>query len=216
MRAWTIRIEGLSKSYGSQPVLQDLRMELAGGGIYCLMASSGAGKTTLLRLLTGLEEPDGGSVRYICPGTAGGRVDCSAGNSPAGWSRTPSQMTFACVFQEDRLCPGLGIERNIRLARPTVTGEALREEIQKLLPAEALSKPVSEFSGGMGRRAALLRAMLAPGEVILMDEPFTGLDEESRQTACRYVLERRAGRTLLFTTHHEEEGRMMGAVFCSF
>lgn len=199
MRAWTIQAEGLGKSYGSLTVLQDFHMELPGGGIYCLMAPSGAGKTTLLRLLAGLEQPDRGRIRYVLP----------------GMDRAPGQMTFSFVFQEDRLCPGLGVEKNIGLVRPVVTGQALREEIGKLLPQEALWKPVSEFSGGMSRRAALLRAMLSPGEILLMDEPFTGLDEDSRQAAYRYVQEQRRGRTLLFTTHHEEEAEALGAVLCS-
>lgn len=205
MKAWTIQTEGLCKSYGSEPVLKDLHLELTGGGIYCLMAPSGAGKTTLLRLLAGLEEPDSGMIRYSCPQT--GMED----RETAVRTCLPGQMTFAVVFQEDRLCPGLGVEKNIQLVRPIVTGRQLREEISQLLPGEAMSRPVSEFSGGMRRKAALLRAMLSPGQVILMDEPFTGLDEDSRLAAYRYVLKRRSGRTLLFTTHHEEEEKALGA-----
>lgn len=201
MKGWTIQADGLCKSYGSQSVLKDFDMELAGGGIYCLMAPSGAGKTTLLRLLSGLEQPDRGKIRYI--------------STEAETACTPAQMTFAFVFQEDRLCPGLGAVKNVELVHPVVTGQMLQEEIGRLLPREALSKPVSEFSGGMSRRTALLRAMLSPGEVLLMDEPFTGLDEDSRQAAYRYVLEHRNGRTLLFTTHHEEEGKALGAAFYS-
>ena len=182
-----IEIQRLSKSYNSTLVFQNVDLQLEDGGIYCLLAPSGAGKTTLFRILMGLEQPDSGRITGL----------------PAG--------PVAAVFQEDRLCPGLTAEKNIQMIRPSVTGEALRRELLTLLPADSLNKPVREFSGGMRRRVALMRAMLAPGQLLLMDEPFTGLDEDTREAAMEYVLARRRGRTLLFTTHHVEEAERLGA-----
>ena len=187
----TLEIRSLSKSYNGIPVFQNVDLQLEEGGIYCLLAPSGAGKTTLFRILMGLETADSGQITGIPKGPV------------------------AAVFQEDRLCLALTAGKNIQLVRPMITGSALEEELKKLLPQESLEKPVSEFSGGMRRRVALMRALLAPGQLLLMDEPFTGLDEETREAAMEYVLAQRRGRTLIFTTHHLEEAEKLGAV-CIF
>jgi len=183
----TITIQGLSKSYDGITVFQNVDLHLEDGGIYCLLAPSGAGKTTLFRILMGLEQPDSGRVTGL------------------------PQGPMAAVFQEDRLCPELTAQKNIQLVHPIVTGETLKQELRKLLPEDSLDKPVSEFSGGMRRRVSLMRAMLAPGQLLVMDEPFTGLDEATREAAMDYVLAHRRGRTLIFTTHHMEEAQRLGA-----
>ena len=183
----TVRLSDAGKAYNGVWVFRHLHLTFEDGGTYCLMAPSGAGKTTLLRLLMGLEHPDEGIVEG---------ADRSA---------------VSAVFQEDRLCPGLGAEKNILLVNPVCSGAALTEEIIRLLPADSLAQPVSEYSGGMRRRVSLLRAMLHPGSLILMDEPFNGLDAATRDAAIRYVKEKQQGRTLIFATHHQEEARAMGA-----
>ena len=85
----------------------------------------------------------------------------------------------------------------------------LKKELLKLLPEECLTRPVSTLSGGMKRRVAILRAMLAPSDILLLDEPFTGLDEGTKQEVIRYILDRRAGRFLLVTTHQEEDALLL-------
>ena len=187
----TIDIRNLSKSYNGIPVFQNVDLQLEEGGIYCLLAPSGAGKTTLFRILMGLEKPDQGQIAGV----------------PTG--------PVAAVFQEDRLCMALTAEKNIQLVRPVITEATLEDELKKLLPRDSLEKPVSEFSGGMRRRVALMRALLSYGQLLLMDEPFTVLDEETREAAMEYVLAQRRGRTLIFTTHHLEEALKLGAV-CIF
>lgn len=180
-------IQKLCKSYDGIPVFQDVDLQLEDSGIYCLLAPSGAGKTTLFRILMGLEQADSGRITGLPEGP------------------------LAVVFQEDRLCPVLTAQKNIQLVRPVLTGKELEQELLVLLPADSLNKPVSEFSGGMRRRVALMRALLAPGQLLLMDEPFTGLDEDTREAAIEYVLNHRRDRTLLFTTHHVEEADRLGA-----
>lgn len=83
--------------------------------------------------------------------------------------------------------------------------------IKHLLPEDSLKKPVSEFSGGMKRRTAILRAILAPADIVLMDEPFTGLDPETKQQAARMINEYTAGKLLLFSTHSQEDAALLGA-----
>lgn len=183
----TVVIHDLGKYYQNKPVFCHVNIRLEEGGVYALMAPSGAGKTTLLRILMGLETNEEGSIE----GLEGQRI--------------------AAVFQEDRLCPSLNAIENIRLVDPVCSKKVLIEELKKLLPADSLKIPVSAFSGGMRRRVSLLRALLSPGELLFFDEPFNGLDKQSRQTAVEYVQEKRRGRTLLFTTHYPEEARALGA-----
>ena len=77
----------------------------------------------------------------------------------------------------------------------------IRRHLENVLPGVSLDKPVSELSGGERRRVALVRAILAPGEVLLLDEPFTGLDEAATQTVKEYIERETAGRTVLLTDH---------------
>ena len=112
--------------------------------------------------------------------------------------------SFSAVFQEDRLLEGYTALQNIRF----VTG--------RWYPAHELTAiikhlPVSEFSGGMKRRTAILRAILAPADIVLMDEPFTGLDPDTKQQAARMINKYTAGKLLLFSTHSQEDAALLGA-----
>ena len=108
------------------------------------------------------------------------------------------------AFQEDCLCSELTAEENAKLAG----GVPALEEI---LPEEAVGKKAGELSGGMKRRVAVARAMSAPGDLVLLDEPFSGLDEATKEKVMEYVLNKRSGRTLLFTTHDSEDVKKMQA-----
>ena len=149
----TLTLENLQKSYGSLPVLDHCSFSFSSGRIYCLMGPSGSGKTTLFRILMGLEPADGGSIRF-----------------------EPSSPEFSAVFQEDRLCETFSPVENLRFVLgKSVSREDIRRELSLLLPEESLSRPVFTLSGGMKRRTAICRAMTAHSDLIIMDEPFTGL-----------------------------------------
>ena len=172
-----IHIENLCKSYGGSPVLKNVSFT-AGPGVTCIMAPSGSGKTTLLRILLGLERPDSGTVGL------------------------PEKCRWSAVFQEDRLLEGLDAMGNLRF----VLGSALDEAAALALLAElgledAVGKPAREFSGGMKRRLALARALLAPFDVLALDEPFTGLDQDNRERAWQCVREHAAGKPVLLVSH---------------
>lgn len=184
-----ISFRNVSKAYGEQRVLSDFSLTLEAGGRYCLMAPSGEGKTTLLRLLDRTLIPDAGTVEGV-----------------------PERIGM--VFQEDRLCGGFDAVTNILLTRADIASKEeaagiVRTEAAKILPEECLTKPVNELSGGMKRRCAVLRAMLSGAELIVMDEPFAGLDEENRKRTAAYILENLGGRTLLVTTHREEDAALL-------
>ncbi|MDO4291868.1 MAG: ATP-binding cassette domain-containing protein [Eubacteriales bacterium] len=186
--AGSLLIRGLCKSFDEKNVLSHLTLSLSCPGSYCLMAPSGTGKTTLFSILLGLEQADCGSIE----GLDGKRI--------------------SAVFQENRLLEGYDALTNLRL----VTGSRLcLHQLQALfltlLPADAFKQPVSEFSGGMKRRLALLRALAVPFDILLLDEPFTGLDEENRQKAAALIRERTAGKLVIASSHLEGDAELLGA-----
>ena len=172
-----IVVRNLCKSFGEQMVLRDLSFT-AGPGITCVMAPSGSGKTTLLRILLGLERPDSGTVE----GLAGKRL--------------------SAVFQEDRLLEHLSAEGNLRfvLGRE-YDPKTARAMLSRLDLPDTGAQPVGEFSGGMKRRLALARALLAPFDALALDEPFTGLDRENRARALAAIRETAGNRPVLLVTH---------------
>lgn len=189
----SIRMEGLRKSYGDHQIFKNLTMELRAGGSYALMGPSGAGKTTLLHILMGLTSPDGGTLSGL------------------------SQKRISPVFQENRLCEFLTAAENIAVVRPrgSLRDRSSLEDINRclseILPEESLSRQVSTYSGGMKRRAAIARALLTDSDMVILDEPFSGLDQETRKTVADFILKYRRDRTLLFTTHEEEDAALLGA-----
>lgn len=181
-----VRIEHLSKSYGGHAVLRDVSRTLP-EGITCLMAPSGTGKTTLLRLLLGLERPDGGTIR----GLTGKRL--------------------SAVFQEDRLLPQLDAEGNLRFALGADFEPAAARELLETLGLREGDKPVRDYSGGMRRRLALARALLADADFLALDEPFTGLDAENRAAALACIRRYGAGRVILLVSHEAQDAAVLEA-----
>ena len=172
-----IVVKHLCKSFGEQAVLGDLSFT-AGPGITAVMAPSGSGKTTLLRILLGLDTADSGTVE----GLAGKRI--------------------SAVFQEDRLLEHLSAEGNLRFVLGRAYDpQAARILLDRLDLPDTGTQPVREFSGGMKRRLALARALLAPFDALLLDEPFTGLDRENRERALAAIRDTAGDRPVLLVTH---------------
>lgn len=181
-----LEICGLTKRFGEKTLFEDLDLTLAEPAV--LWAPSGWGKTTLLRVLMGLETPTSGSVQGV------GRV--------------------SAVFQEDRLCPQLNAVQNVALVLPGLEIQH-REQIeicfQQLgLDLTALVLPARKLSGGQKRRVALLRALLAPSDTLLLDEPFTGMDPETLQKAAALIRERGGGKNVLLATHDRDAIAALG------
>lgn len=182
-----IEIRNLRKSYDGKPVLRGLNLTLPSGRVTAILAPSGYGKTTLLRCLLSLETPDGGTI----DGLEGVRV--------------------SAVFQEDRLCEGFGPVANLRLVAPRLTDSEAMEALRAFHLEGSADQPVSAFSGGMKRRVALLRALLADYDLLLLDEPFHGLDEELREQIMEETARRSRGRTVVLVTHDPYEAECMEA-----
>ncbi|MCH5256417.1 MAG: ATP-binding cassette domain-containing protein [Lachnospiraceae bacterium] len=186
-----IELKAVCKSYGGQKIIDDFSCTIKQGGHYCLTAPSGAGKTTLLKLINRIEQPDSGTIEI------GSGQDCRIG----------------MVFQEDRLCGKYNTITNVMIAaKASLSREDIYEEAAKILPKDCLEKPVSELSGGMKRRCAILRAMLSESDIVIMDEPFNGLDKENREKTAAYIQGKINGKTLLITTHRGEDIELTGGV----
>ena len=182
-----LQVHNLCKSYGGETVLRDVSFT-AGPGVTCLMAPSGAGKTTLLRILLGLETADSGTMRI------------------------PADCRWAAVFQEDRLLEQLDAMGNLRFALGPELNEAEAAALlEELGLGSAAGKPVREFSGGMKRRLALARALLAPSDALALDEPFTGLDGENRERAIACIRRAAREKPVLLVTHEEADAAGLAA-----
>lgn len=181
-----VTTENLSVSFGEKQVLRALSLTFPAGSCTAVMGPSGCGKTTLLRVLMGLEKTYTGCV-----------------------SGVPEKRS--AVFQEDRLQDFYSALMNLRLTLPGVKSDALLRELALLgLTEDDVRKPAQSLSGGMKRRVALARAMLADSDIVFLDEPFKGLDETTRARAVEYVRSRRNGRTLIAVTHDEREALALG------
>ena len=117
------------------------------------------------------------------------------------------------MFQENRLCEPFTPVDNIVMVIPGRTSRSrkqAREELSRLLPEEALSRPVSTLSGGMKRRVSIVRALSVPCDMIIMDEPFTGLDENTKLSVIRYIKEKTRDKLVIISTHQEEDVALLG------
>lgn len=171
----------------SAMVLRKFSLALPAHGVVCLVGPSGCGKTTALRLLAGLETPLAGAVR--------GRRD----------------LTVSMVFQEDRLLPWESVLDNaITNRQPEHRAQAL-SWLHVLGLGDRLDARVADLSGGMRRRVALARAMAAPHDVLLLDEPFTGLDEPTWRSAAERIAAASRNRLVVMTTHLIQQAEAMGA-----
>ena len=169
-----LRVEGLCKSYNGKRVLEGLSAVFP-DGVTWIAAPSGTGKTTLLRLLLGLERPDGGSI-------------------------LGADRRWAAVFQEDRLREHLSAAGNLRFVLGEVPPEA-GALLERLGLSPGDPRPVREWSGGMKRRLALARALLAPSDALALDEPLNGLDEGNRGRCLELIQAAGAGKPVLLAAH---------------
>ena len=181
-----MKIQHLCKSFDGKMVLDHVSLTLESGGTACLMAPSGRGKTTLLRCIAGLETPDSGQITDL-----------------------PERIAY--VFQDDRLCDGFSAVDNIRLVTGKALGEGeIRRHLEQLGLAGSLDQPVRELSGGMRRRVVISRAVCFGADLLLLDEPFKGLDDEARQQTADYILRHRGAAAILCVTHDREDAAALG------
>ena len=183
-----LSIHGICKTFDGRPVLENISFDFPEAAVTALRGPSGCGKTTLVNIILGLLAPDAGEVRL------------------------PANARTAAVFQEDRLIEHFSAARNVRLTAPaSVTDRQIQAALAELGLASEGEKRVSEFSGGMRRRVAVVRAALFQPHLLLLDEPFKGLDEEMRAKTAAFLCRACAQATTILVTHNETEAALMGA-----
>lgn len=173
--------ERVGKRYGGRTVLSGLDWRLEPGERWLIKGASGVGKTTLLRLLVGLERPDEGRISGA------------------------EKLRFSMCFQENRLCEQMNGVMNLAMVCGQLKPEQIRKLLKRLLPEEAIERPAGTLSGGMARRVALARALAAPSEVVVLDEPFAGLDADSRENALEFIEAQLGERALVLVSHEPVE-----------
>ncbi|MEG2396410.1 MAG: ATP-binding cassette domain-containing protein [Oscillospiraceae bacterium] len=174
-----IKIENLNKSYKEKIVIKDFSLTLKIDKTIAVMGESGCGKTTLLRLIAGIEKPDSGKI-----------------------TKPPTKISF--MFQEDRLLPWLNAFENVKL----VGSEDTAKKYLSLLGLENdfNTKP-NELSGGMQRRVALARALSFNSDLIILDEPFKGIDESLKDKLIDVIKSEK--RDIILVTHNKSDAKKL-------
>ena len=183
-----IRLENVCKSFDSHTVLSELSLTVLQGEHVAIMGESGCGKTTLLRIIAGLEKVDSGVV--------------------TGYSTSD----VAVVFQESRLFDSFSVLDNVACVMNLPMMEA-RERARVLLQSvglsDALSLYPSELSGGMAQRVSIARAMAVDLPILLLDEPFSALDEGTRKKMTGLLLDFCQNKTLVLVTHSRKDAEAL-------
>ena len=181
-----LECQDLFISFGDRTVITGCSLSLAAGDRVALMGPSGCGKTTLLRIVLSLQKPDRGSI-------------------------ITSAQRIGAVFQEPRLLPWRTAAENVNLVlsdRPETMSEA-RAWLDRLELSDALDLYPAELSGGMQQRVSIARALSISPDLLVLDEPFKGLDAELHDRVLETVCTSLSGAALLLATHSEEEAEAL-------
>ncbi|MEM8875160.1 MAG: ABC transporter ATP-binding protein [Planctomycetota bacterium] len=195
-----VRVEAVSHRYGRGPmVVRDVSLHLQPGLVHCLLGDSGCGKTTLLRLIAGLEKPTRGTIAINGSSVDDARVHVSPERRPVGF-----------VFQDYALFPHLSVRRNVMFGmteRRRYRKAAADELIGRVGMTGFENAMPHTLSGGQQQRIAIARALARNPKVMLLDEPFSGLDANLRETLRTQTLAvlRDAGVAVLMVTHDPRE-----------
>lgn len=197
-----LRVEKLSKSFGTVNAIADISVEFAQGEFTCIVGPSGCGKTTLLKCLSGLMAPTGGKVV----------LDSETVTRP------PKKM--ALVFQDysRSLFPWMTVRQNVAfpLRNKALSADESKRLVEESLEAVDLSAAMDRYpwqlSGGMQQRTSIARAIAYQPEILLMDEPFASVDAQTRANLedLMLAIKARYGMTILFVTHDIDESVYLG------
>lgn len=188
----SLTLKKIGKKYDGIEIYKDFDLTLNEGIITCIMGPSGCGKTTLLNMIGGLNPPDSGLMEGF------------------------DGKCFSYVFQETRLLPWKTVEGNLDFvldhSLPKEERKALTDNLLNMVKMEAFANYYpSQLSGGMAKRVSIARAFAVPSDIILMDEPFSGIDINLKQAMLQHFLEiwKNDRRTILYVTHDVDEALLL-------
>lgn len=177
-----LKLKGVCKSFGDKVVLKDFSYEFKESGLVIIKGPSGCGKTTLLRIIAGLIEMDSGEML--------------------------KNGVISLLFQEDRLLPWLSVIDNVACVSPKKSAEK-KKQAKELLSLVGLegeeNERIENLSGGMKRRVAFARALALCPDILLLDEPFTGLDDDTKQKLIEITLSFSKEHLVLMVTHDSDD-----------
>lgn len=182
-----IIFKGVSKSFNGEAVIANKTIEFPQKGIVCIFGPSGVGKTTVFNLIAGLTYPDEGEVKVT--------------------------EEISMVFQEDRLIPWLSAIENISLVlKDRELGLTMAKKyMNDMQLTDIKNKRPQELSGGMKRRVAIARALAYDKRIMLMDEPFKGLEEELKNQIMDQIIKLSSDKLIVIVTHEKAEIEYLNA-----
>lgn len=194
-----IKIDGLNKSFGDVKAVNNLSFRVKEGELFAFLGVNGAGKSTTISIMCGQLSKDSGKV--VIDGTD---IENGAGKI---------KNSIGVVFQNSVLDKALSVQDNLRsrAALYGITGDAYKKRLAELSDVlefgDLLKRPVGKLSGGQRRRIDIARALLHNPKILILDEPTTGLDPQTRKVVWEVTdnLRRKAGMTVFLTTHYMEE-----------
>jgi len=193
---------GLTKRYAGATVVDGVDLQVPRGECFGLLGPNGAGKTTILRMILGLTPPDGGQLHVL--------------GEPVPARARAMRARMGVVPQVDNLDPDFTVRENLYTyaSYHGIGRDAAAPRVAELLDFAALTAkadaPIGALSGGMKRRLTLARALVNDPQLVVLDEPSTGLDPQARQHIWQKLRAlQREGRTLLLTTHYMEEAERL-------
>ena len=196
-----LEIAGLSKAYDGQPVARDISLRVMPGQVTCLLGPSGCGKSTTLRMIAGVEMQDSGTIHVD------GQLICDTVTRVA-----PEDRGIGLMFQDFALFPHLSVAQNVAFGLPRRGSEGrVRDLLAKVGMSRHIDRYPHELSGGEQQRVALARALAPRPRVMLMDEPFSGLDDRLRDDIRDETLDvlKEEGAAVLLVTHEPAEAMRM-------
>lgn len=181
-----IEIKDVCKSFDGKKVLDNFSLNIEDEHSYVITGGADSGKTTLMRLILGLDVPDSGRIGLL------------------GDYKYP-YINAGVVFEEDRLVESLDALTNITMVSKKIFRETVAEELLKFLPEEALRGPVRKLTARERRVVAIIRALSIPSDVLIMDEPFKGLDRETKLKLIPYIRDKQGKGSLTIFTRDTED-----------
>lgn len=180
--AKNITIENIDFSYDDKDVFRNYSQSFPIGETSVIMAPSGFGKTTLLYIIAGLLTPTKGSIAIPI-------------NNPR----------FSFAFQDLRLIDTLNVKKNITLVNSNISNGELDNCLEALDIKSLTNKKISTLSGGEKSRVSIARALMAEYDILLLDEPFNGIDDNTKEKVINYIKDKTAHKTVLLVTHNKDE-----------
>jgi len=204
-----IEIQHIAKAYGSKdntfPVLKDLSLQLPDGNFTVILGPSGSGKSTLLNVISGLERPDSGTIRYD-------DTDITALSDKALTQFRRDNVGF--IFQQYYLLPNLTVGQNVKMGADLASNKDYRAIIEAVGLTDKMNKFPRELSGGEQQRVSIARALAKKPKVLFLDEPTGALDEETGRLILDYIAKLQADLhfTMLMVTHNTNIAEMANTV----